>query len=331
MNISYLTGFSAQEAWLLVSPKRAFYITDFRYILEAQAALQGVMVKRYTFSIVETFFELASKMNVKKIGFDDRHLSLALFKSLKSHCPAHIRLIPKSDIVERLREIKTDFEITQIKKAVELNVKAMDFLRRIIKPGLTEKEVSSRLENFVKSHNASFAFDPIIASGPNSCFPHAKISNRKIRNNEHILIDTGINVEGYKSDLTRIVFLGKISHLVREIYAAVRTAQSNAINKIKAQVLARDIDQEARNYLRGKKLDEFFGHSLGHGVGLEVHEDPCLSPKSKSVLRKRMVVTVEPAVYLPEKFGVRIEDMVLITKEGCEILTGKCNSSIFYV
>ena len=212
-------------------------------------------------------------------------------------------------------------EPIKIKKALKLSLEAYDFLEGVIKPGISEKEVFEKLEIFVKNHGSGFSFPPIIASGPNSCYPHAKITDRKIRSDDLVLLDMGIDVQGYKSDLTRIFFLGKIPQLVREVYGIVQTAQRKAIGKIRPGIFAHEVDEESRNYLKNHRLDKFFGHSLRHGVGLEIHEGPTISQKSPSVLKENMVFTVEPAVYLPNKFGIRIEDMVLVTKQGCEVLS----------
>ena len=321
VNIRYLTGFPASESWLFVTPKKSFYITDFRYILEARRGMKGIAVERFKNSHAETLFELARAHKIKNIGFDDRYLPLALFKKLKKNCPKMISLRPVNNLIEQMREIKNAKEILMIRKALKIHLAAYKYLKKVVKPQMSERQVLLNLECYIKSQGVAFSFDPIIASGPNSCLPHARVTDRKLRKNEPLLIDMGIDVNGYKSDLTRIFFLGKITPLVREIYTIVQIAQRKAINKIQAGMLARDVDYEARNYLKNQRLDKYFGHSLGHGVGLEIHEAPSLSQKSPAVLKENMVVTVEPAVYLPDKFGIRIEDMVLVTQQGCEVLS----------
>lgn len=321
VNITYLTEFNASESWLLVAPKQSFYITDFRYILEAEEGLKGIAIKKYERSMNESVFELAKNLRLKRIGFDDRHVSLAAFKQIKKNCPKGIELVELSDVVESMREIKEKKEVDAIRGCLKLHHAAIKFLRQTIKPGLTEEDVLGRLEAFVKERRAGFSFPSIIASGPNSCFPHARVSRRKIKNNEPVLIDTGIDIKGYKSDLTRIVLLGKIPSLVCEVAEIVKDAQRKAIAVIKAGVPVAAADQEARNHFKKFDLEQYFGHSLGHGVGLEIHEGPRLSVKSPAVFKAGMVVTVEPAVYIPHKFGVRIEDMVLVTNQGCEVLS----------
>lgn len=321
VNITYLTEFNASESWLLVTPTKSFYITDFRYILEAQKGLKNVEIKQYDRSMFKTAFELMTDLGLKRLGFDERHMTLSAFKEMQKNCPQGIGLIELSDVVETQREIKEKKEVDAIRGCLKLHHKAIKYLRGVIKPGLTEEQVLAKLEAFVKKNNAGFSFPSIIASGSNSCYPHAKVSARKIKNNEPVLIDTGIDIKGYKSDLTRMVFLGKIPPLVREVAAIVKDAQIKAIATIKAGIPVSIADQEARNHFKKFDLEQFFGHSLGHGVGLEIHESPRLSIKSPAVFKAGMVVTVEPALYIPNKFGVRIEDMVLVTDKGCEVLS----------
>ncbi len=321
INISYLTGFPSSDSWLLVSPRGVFYITDFRYILEAKKNLSGITIKRHQGSLSQMVVDLAVSLKIKRIGMDDRHLSWAAYQQLKKRLPWGIRIVSTGNVVEDLRQVKTTQEKAKILKAISLNQKAYHFLKGVIKPGLTEQEVLLKLENYIKGFNVKFSFDPIIASGPNSCFPHARVTGRKIQRNDLVLVDVGIDVEGYKSDLTRMFFLGKIPRPIYDVYNIVCASQHAAIQKIKPGIPASEVDQEARNYLKKNKLDKFFGHSLGHGVGLEIHEEPSISSKSSTPLQAGMIFTVEPAVYIPGKFGIRIEDMVLVTKKGYEVLS----------
>ena len=322
-NIRYLTGFPAGESWLLVLPTKSFYITDFRYVEEAKKGLpKGVTVKRYEKSVFKTVFDLARDHKIKNLGFDDRHVALSFFKNLQKECPKGIKLTAKNGLVENLRQVKTPQEISYIRKALQIHAQAYRYLRPLIKPGVSEKELFEKLQAFVKAKGVGFSFSPIIASGPNSALPHAKVTGRRFKRNDVVLIDMGIDYKGYKSDLTRMFFLGRIPRLVSDMNAKVKSAQLQAITKIRAGVRASDVDHEARNYLAKNHLTKYFGHSLGHGVGLEIHEDPRLSSVNTGVLQENVVVTVEPAVYIPSKFGIRIEDMVLVTRTGCEVLSG---------
>ena len=322
VNITYLTHFPASESWLLVGRKKSFYITDFRYFHEAKKGLpKGVEVVRYSKSMFDTTFELASQQKLKHIGFDDRHISLASFKKLKARCSQRVKLTTANNFIEELRQIKAPEEIQLVREALAIHAQALNYLKGYIKPGISERDLLLRLANFVKAKGVGFSFDPIIASGPHSALPHAKVTNRKVLKNDIVLVDMGIDVKGYKSDLTRMFFLGKIPPLVSQTNEFVKTAQLKAIAKIRPHERAREIDAEARNYLEEKRLGKYFGHSLGHGVGLEIHEDPKISQTSTAVIQEGMIFTVEPAVYIPSQFGIRIEDMVLVTQQGCEVLS----------
>ncbi len=323
VNIQYLTGFPAGESWLLVTPAKAIYITDFRYIQEAKEGLKGIaVVKQHTQCLAATLFELVKTLKIKRLGFDEQKTSVACFKKLKSYCPRRSKLVPANGLVELLREIKDENEINTIRQCLKVHFKAIQMLKKVVKPGLSELQVLGHLEGFIKKEGVKFSFSPIIASGPNSAYPHAKVSERILKNNEPLLIDIGIDIKGYKSDLTRNFFLGRMTPHYKQVLEATTLAQQEAIKLIKPSVKVADVDLHARKVLRRFGLAKYFGHSLGHGVGLEIHENPRLSTKSPAVLESGMIVTVEPGVYIPGKFGVRVEDMVLVNKEGCEVLSG---------
>lgn len=320
-NIRYLTSFPASESWLLVTKSRAFYITDFRYVQEAKEGLKGVSLKQYTQTPCVTLFELCKKYKVKRLGFDEKHTSVFLHKRLRSFCPRRTKFLPATGIVELLREIKDQNEINQIRECLRVHHKALKFLSKVVRPGISEREILYKLEGFAKINRVGFSFPPIIASGPNSAYPHAKVSDRVLKNNEPVLIDIGIDINGYKSDLTRNFFLGRIPPRYTKVFDALVLAQREAIAMIKPGVCVCDVDLKARNVLRKFGLAKYFGHSLGHGVGLDIHENPRLSCKTSSILEPGMIVTVEPGVYIPNEFGIRIEDMVLVTEKGCEVLS----------
>jgi len=324
-NIRYLTQFPASESWLLVTKHKAFYITDSRYVLEARQGLKGVSVKQYSSMPCATLCALCKQYKIKRLGFDERHTSFALWKKLKEFCPRNCKLLPATGLVEALREIKDEEEITQVRNCLKLHFKAIDFMKKVVKQGITERQIALKLEGFVKSHGAEFSFPPIIASGSNSCHPHARVSDRVIRNNEPVLLDFGIDINGYKSDLTRNFFLGRIAPRVVQVYEALTLAQREAISLIRPGISCAQVDAHARKVLRKFGLAKYFGHSLGHGVGLDIHEAPRLSSQSMGLLEAGMIVTVEPGVYIPNQFGIRVEDMVLVTKEGCEVLSGYYN------
>lgn len=325
-NIRYLTNFLAEDSWLLVTSKRIFYITDARYTHEVRQALpRNITVVDHKGAMVQTLFDLVKVHNIKHLGFEEHVVTLSMFSVLSRKKFVAVKLVETRQMVEELRLIKDDDEVRLIQKSLALHKQAHQYLKRVIKPGLTEWDILLRLERFVKERNAGFSFDPIVASGPNSAFPHAKVTQRKIGKNDIVLLDMGIDLNGYKSDLTRIFLLGKIAKSFLEVIDAVANAKKRAIEMIKPGVSVAEVDKQARKVLEEKKLEKYFTHSLGHGVGLEIHEAPRLSEKSREVLKAGMVVTVEPGVYLPGRFGIRLEDMVLVTEKGCKILSDDIN------
>lgn len=327
-NVAYLTGYDSRESWLLISHKEKFFLTDFRYLADAKKNLKNISVVKINGSIFCLVAELAKKFNLKRLGFESKNLAFAEYQKIKEELPNTIDFVPTFDLVETLREIKTEDEIKKIKKAIKINIDGFKLIKKLIKPGLSESDIALKLENFIKDKGAGFAFEPIIASGPNSAYPHARISSRKLKKNEPVLADFGVAFQGYRSDLTRIFFLGRIPLYFNRLYNEVLAAQQAAIEKIAAGVRISEIDNCARNFLAKKKLAEYFGHSLGHGIGREIHENPAVSAKNKLRLSEDMVFTVEPAVYLPGKFGIRIEDIVLVKKHNCEVLSVDLDNSI---
>lgn len=320
-NIRYLTGFPASESWLLVTKSKAYYITDFRYIGEAKKGMAGIAIHDHNGRMLQSAFELAKLDRCVNIGFDEQALSLALFKGLKKSVLERQRLIAANGLAESLRLSKDAGEIRQVRQALAIHKKALRYLKKALRPGMTERQAYLKLYNFVQEHKAGFSFPPIIAGGPNSSYPHAKITDRRVQKNDIVMVDFGVDVNGYKSDLTRMFYFGRIAKLIEDVSTYVAAAQRLAIEKIADGVPAREVDAAARGFLAAKNLDRYFGHALGHGVGLQIHEAPRLSQKSKETFRQGMIITVEPAVYLPGKFGVRLEEMVLVTKKGCEVLS----------
>jgi len=322
-NISYLVKFLSRDSYFLVSEGENFYITDSRYIEEARKHIKKTAAVKQTGCAPKTIGQLARNLGLKRIGFEEKYLTLGEYKSIEKELDKKTSLIPTDGLVECLRQVKDNEELKKINKAIEITIKTFNFIKDSISPGKKEIELAAEIEHFIRYNGArSTAFDIIVASGPNSSFPHHMTSQRKIRNNEHVLVDIGVDYLGYKSDLTRVFFLGKITSAVRRIYDIVREAQDRAIRKVKPTVQIDKIDTVARQYITKKGYGGFFGHSLGHGIGLEVHEEPRISPKAKGILEPGMVFTIEPAIYLPGKFGIRLEDMVLVTRKGYEVLSG---------
>jgi Xaa-Pro aminopeptidase len=320
-DIHYLTQYPAHDAWLLVTPRQAFYITDARYIDEVKKRITGVVPVKFEKSIFVETVALAYKAGVKRLGVDEQHLTVYQHKRLRSFYNDEISMVAVDGLVASVRMVKDKGELALMRQAIKLNLQAYKAVKPFIKPGVKEEDLLLKLEAFIAKHGVKFSFDPIIASGPNSAYPHARVTDRKLRSNEPVLIDLGIDVKGYKSDLTRMFFLGRMPTSYRDVLSIVHDAQQEAFKVIKPGILAKDVDELVRNYLRKYDLAERFTHSLGHGVGLDIHEAPKLSVNSDVVLAENMVFTVEPGIYFPGKFGIRLEEMVLVTAKGCEVLS----------
>lgn len=323
-NISYLTAYPSRDSWLLRVKDKNFYLTDSRYTEEAKQKLgEGFQVVETRGSFIQAVARCCRQEKIRRLGFEEKHISFAQYQKLKARLAKDTILFPAGGRIEKLRQIKTPQEIRYIREAVRITIKAFNFICGYLKPGMKEMEVAGRLEYFLRNNGAqASAFDIIVASGPNSSFPHHISGTRKIRDGEPVLIDMGAGYNGWKSDLTRVFFLGKINSLQRKIFNIVRAAQQKALKEIRPAAPISRIDAAARQYISRNGYGGFFTHALGHGIGLEVHEAPGISAKHKEKIKAGMVFTVEPAIYLPGKFGIRIEDMVLVTQKGVEVISG---------
>lgn len=325
-NISYFANYRCRDSYLIIAKKKGIFITDFRYIEEAKKNLPGFDLYKITRSPAKTIAEVCKKLRLKEIGAETSHLTFENYKNIRKEIPKNIRIVPTKGIIEEFREIKNKEEIKKIRKAALITNEALKFIEKIISPGKRETEIAGELERYIRYLGAeNSSFDIIVASGPNSSYPHHVTSQRKLRNNEPVLIDIGSDYAGYKSDLTKVFFLGRIIPKVKEIYDIVKEAQNKAIRLIKPGISINQIDLAARQYITSKGYGGFFGHNLGHGIGLEVHEKPHISNKETSKLKEGMVFTIEPAIYLPRKFGIRLEDMILVTKKGAETINAIFN------
>lgn len=323
-NISYLAESLSRDAYLLVSLKGNFYFTDSRYVEEAKVFLSdNAKLKECNGSVFRHIAETILSLRLKNVGFEDRYLAFAEFIRIKEEARGKINLIPTHSIVEDKRQIKDAGEIDKLRKAARITALALEHVRKFIVPGVKEIEIVAEIERFIRYQGARGpSFDIIVASGPNSSQPHHLSGARRLKNNEPVLIDLGVDFQGYKSDLTRVFFLGKINTLVREVYEIVLRAQELAIKRIRPGAEMAEIDRVAREYIAEKGYGKCFTHNLGHGFGLEIHEGPNISGREASAIKPGMTFTVEPGIYLPGKFGIRIEDMVLITTKSCEVISG---------
>lgn len=321
-NYRYLSGFTGSSAYLLISSAKAYLITDSRYTEQAGEQAAEFEVVRHSEPWEDTLAVLCQACGVRQVGFEQDTLSVAQYRRLETALEG-VALTAAGGLVEKLRTCKDSREIALIKQAVALADRGFTYILDYIRPGRTEKEIADELEFFLRRNGAEGpAFPFIVASGPRSALPHAAPTSRVIQAGEQVKLDFGAIVDGYHSDITRTVFVGKATDKFRQVYESVLEAQRLAEQAAGPGKTGGELDAVARNHLKDRGYGDYFGHGLGHGVGLAIHEGPRVSVKSKEILLPGAVFSVEPGVYLPDWGGVRIEDLVLVTSSGNEVLTG---------
>lgn len=322
-NIRYLTGFSGTNALLLVSRRAVVLLTDFRYETQSAEECRDVaMIRIERTSLWTGLWEaLAETSDIEIVAFESAHLMHKDFERLLQN-GGRWRWRPETDLVESLRERKTAEEVTWIRAAADIGGRALHRTLESVRAGMSELQVAGLLEKHLRDEGSeAHPFPPIIASGPRTALPHARASARAIAPDDFLLLDFGATAGGYCSDITRVVVVGRASQRQREVYDAVLEANAAARAGIHAGMKGREGDALARRVLDGRGLGDWFGHGLGHGLGLEVHEAPRLSKAVDTLLPEGAVVTIEPGAYLPEWGGVRIEDDVYLSAAGAELLT----------
>ncbi len=321
-NIAYLTGFRGSAGVALVGPSGSVLWVDPRYTLQATKHAAGVEVIEAKSGLLKEAGGWIRKKRLGPVGYDDAALTCRAFAGLENAAGPRIGWIPAGGMVEDLRMVKDSGEIELIRKAGKLTGAVFEEVRGEIRPGARESDVAAEIEYRMKLKGADgAAFETIVASGERSAWPHARPSAKLLKENDLVIVDLGAILGGYAADMTRTVYLGKPSARVRTLYNKVREAQDRATRIATEGRLAGDVDATARKVLERRKLERYFTHSTGHGVGLEIHEMPRVSRGDKSRLRKGCVITIEPGVYLEGFGGVRIEDTVLVTDGKPEILT----------
>lgn len=318
INIKYLTNIDA-EGLLLLTRKDNIFITDGRYIEHVHSILtlyDEIIVydlNGLTKDDYENFF-----MFCENVGFEENYVTYAGYKELIRKYKIN-SLVETDNIIERQRMIKDRDEISKIQKACEITDNCFSYLQTYIKPGMTEKEIAEEIEKYYKKYADGLSFETIVASGENSSKPHAIPTDRKIQNQDIITIDMGCKVDGYCSDMTRTIFVGSVPDYIKEVYDLVLKKQIQSLEDMKDGESTRQLTTMVENDFRLEGYDLI--HALGHGVGMEIHEAPYINYHSDTQLKENMIVTSEPGIYIPGKFGVRIEDTVQITKFGCISLT----------
>ena len=340
VNCFYLTNFEKPSGdfraiQLLITPSQIYILTNPLYegsvrnwlpTPSARGRLANpheirIIVTSARRGLIENLRDLAGKNKIKALGFEAKDLRLTEYLKIKSSLK-EVDLLAADDIFTDLRKIKDENEINSHSEAARITDLAFRQILKILKAGLTEKEVAAEIDYLLRKNGADgSAFETIVAGGPNSAIPHHKTGDRKIKSNEIVLLDFGARFGGYCSDMTRVVALGKVKKEVRDAYQEVLRSQETALAKIKPGMSGREADEVARRQLRGQKLAKYFIHNLGHNIGLNIHEPPSLGPRDPEKIEEGMVFSVEPGVYFNGKFGIRIEDTVVARKNGLELLT----------
>lgn len=320
-NRRYLSGFTGSYAALLIGMDTADLLTDFRYKDQARVEAPEFNLRTQGKDLWISLREVIQELGWKRVGFEPEQLTVKDFTLLTSGFQGII-WVAIADGVSRLRQVKDSLEIESIRQAIALTDRVWQTVMPTIRPGETERDVAFRLETELRRLGAEgMAFTTIVASGPRGALPHGTASERRLENGDLVTVDFGCRLAGYHSDMTRTVALGDAVKKQREIYELVLKAQEYAISNLRPGMKGKDGDALARDMIGDAGFGEYFGHGLGHSLGLEIHESPRLSPTEEIELQAGMVLTVEPGIYLPDWGGVRIEDVVVLTDTGCEVLT----------
>ncbi len=332
-NVTYLTGFTGDSTVLLLTRERLLLVSDSRYAVQLSEECPGLAVHLRTAAqrLPEAVGQILSGLGVRTVGFESGAVTVAEYEQLRQLAPS-LDWKPGTDRVEKLRVVKDADELVQIRKAIDVAERAFTVVRALLRPEDTEKELCDSIEYYIRRAGGSgTAFPPIVAVGDRAALPHAPPTHRRVASGDLLLVDWGASAPLYKSDLTRVLiprttsaFAGNDSAMadkLREVYSVVLRAQEAAFQAIRPGALTRDIDSAARSLIAEAGYGEYFGHGLGHGFGLQIHEAPWLRPNGDMLVEPGMVFTLEPGIYLPGWGGVRIEDDVLVTPEGVERLT----------
>ena len=331
VNVSYLTNFSGDSSYLIITRDRTLLVSDARYTTQIRQECPGLQfhIRPTGQNVSQAAADVLNKLGSPSVGFESACVTVAELETLRELTPT-VTWKGAKDRVEQLRVCKDSSEIEQIREAIRIAERAFEAFRAMLRPEDTEKELADRLEEYIRRFGGtSSSFPSIVAAGDRAALPHAPPTGRQVGEADLLLVDWGASGRFYKSDLTRVLVTRKNSAFshpggqskLYEIHGVVLSAQEQALRQIRPGVKARDVDAAARQIISNAGFGEFFGHGLGHGIGLQIHEAPALRPNSDTTLEAGMVVTVEPGIYLPDWGGVRIEDDVVVTPGGCEILT----------
>ncbi|EJR96171.1 M24 family metallopeptidase [Bacillus cereus] len=328
-NRQYATNFTGSAGVVLIAAHKAIFITDFRYVDQAKTEIKAAEIIMHKGNLEEEVANQVSKLKIQKLGIEDNNMTLQQFKKLQKYI--HTEMVPVCEIIEDIRLIKDTSEIETMKIAATIADEAFHHIVTFLKPEISETDVRDELEFFMRKKGAtSSSFQIIVASGVRSSLPHGVASNKIIERGDIVTLDFGALYDGYCSDITRTVAIGEPSEKFQKIYNVVREALKRGTEAIKPGETAKSIDDITRNYITEHGYGQYFGHSTGHGLGLEIHEPLRLSQESKATLQEGMVVTVEPGIYIPNWGGCRIEDDIVITKDGYDVIT-KSNRELIII
>ena len=322
VNIYYLTGFRGSAGAVMLARDHQVLLVDPRYTLQAHDQAVGLEVAITRDGILATVAQMASRSRLPRIGFEDHHLAVSDFEFLRKAGRPSLRWAPAGGMVEELRAVKDDGEIDQIRRACAVTAEAFEETLKVVKPGVRELDLAAEIEHRMKKKGAEGpAFETIVASGQRAALPHGRASEKALQSGELVIFDLGAILGGYASDMTRTVFLGLPPRRVRRLYRAVLESQQRATAAATESAMAKAVDGTARRVLQCYALARHFTHSTGHGVGLEIHEQPRIARSEKARLRQSQVITVEPGIYLEGFGGIRIEDTIVVGKDDPEVLT----------
>lgn len=327
-NRNYMSGFTGDESFAVIGLDRSIFITDSRFTEQAKAQVKNFEIRQYNGKIEEFLNDVVEELGIKTLGFEEDILTFDKYCLYAKNMSC--QLVPMEGMVEKLRIVKDSDEVAAIRKAASIADEAFMKILQFVKPGMTEREVGVELEYWLKRFGASgLSFPSIVASGERSSLPHGQATDKVIRMGDFLTLDFGCVYNDYCSDMTRTIVMGNATEKMIEVYNIVLKAQEAALKSFKPGVTGSEVDKVARDIIKENGYGNYFGHGLGHGVGREIHENPRVSPMGNTVLRAGMVVTDEPGIYLPNEFGVRIEDLVFITENGCEVLSKSPKDMIF--
>lgn len=319
-NRNYISGFTGDESFLVVGLEKAVFLTDSRYTQQAKEEVKDIEVREYKGKVEETLNSIIEELGIKKLAFEEDIITYKTYMNYKENFQCE--MLPLDGMVENLRLVKDSYEIECIKKAASIADRAFEKILQFIRPGESEKEVAVELEYWLKRYGGEgLSFPSIVASGERSALPHGQPTDKVIKLGDFVTLDFGCIYNGYCSDMTRTIAMGDPTEKMLQVYNTVLKAQEEALKSIKPGVTGADVDKVARDIIKAEGYGDYFGHGLGHGVGREVHEGPRVSPMGTNVLKPGMIITDEPGVYIPNEFGVRIEDLVLVTEDGFETLS----------